>query len=104
MKGIEMAVNRLGMLNYAKLIPLIESQFTSSKLDDGGFAAKATQELGFAVSREHVRFARSELGIKAYKDQAKKDDLTSLAARVAVLEKQVDDLLDLRRELLGIKK
>lgn len=64
--------NKLGILESAKLLTLVQERFAASELDDEQFASYASQELGFPCAASSVAARRRELGIDSAIERARK--------------------------------
>ena len=53
----------LSSVQSARLVNLIETEYSASKASDVSFAKIATEKLGFEVNNHHVHSRRVELGI-----------------------------------------
>lgn len=74
------------------LCKLLEAEYTSSGKFDGGFAAYASEKLGFTVTVGHVWHIRDDLGIPPNRPIAKKAErMTPILARIARLEAYLND-------------
>lgn len=82
----------LSMLQSARLITLIEVEYTSSGKNDVEFATYATEKLGFPVIRRHVTSRRDELGIPSHREANPSPDRVEVTAQVKELHASVDQL------------
>ena len=80
--------DKLSMIQSAKLLTLINDEFTKLNLAEPDFATHATKVLGFDVKSSHVNSRRVALGIPSRKEV--------VVARKAMT---VDSLFELLREL-----
>ena len=87
-------MNRLDMLQSAKLLAYVEKYYTEENTTDKQFAAKASEALGFPVLENHVETRRKALDIPVNSPQRAPsletmfEIVRELELRVAALEKK----------------
>ena len=95
-KTTRRAINKIDMVQSAKLINLIEQEFAIKKIADKEFAEYASSVLGFPVAASNVENRRSALGIPSTQSIRMRHNMDSLLdlirdleVRIAALEKGV---------------
>lgn len=86
-------LNKLNMVQSAKLITLLAAEYVESKMTDTPFAVHATKVLGFPVDVGHVVTRRTALDIpsngRPSKTPARPADITAMQELVSQLEARV---------------
>ena len=86
---------KIGMVESAKLVNLIESEYSTIGKTDAEFAKYATEKLGFNVATVHVNNRRVALGIPSYREaktKTGKADIGALQDLIAALERRITKL------------
>lgn len=87
--------HRISMIESAKLINLIESEYTSSNMTDDEFAKYASEKTGHSYAETHVNTRRVALGILSNKEAAtnrRNVTIDALQDLIATLERRVTKL------------
>lgn len=90
----------LSMVDSAKLVMLIQNEYSKSKMMDSQFAEFATKQLGFQVLHSHILSRRQELGITAGRMEQLTAKKQTVIGRVEQLEKEVAELKEKLKDLL----
>lgn len=93
--------NKLKGKNWLAFLNYMQKEFTSSCMTDSEFAAKATEALGFPLTKNNVVGAREILDIPSYTASRATEAAGSLASRLSTLERKVEDLHDLLKSIRG---
>ena len=89
-------LNKLTMVQSAKLVDLIDHEFVSSGMFDIAFAEHASKVLGFPVIDRHVKSRREAMDIKTPERKkqerivARPMDITAMQELVSGLEKRIE--------------
>jgi hypothetical protein len=100
---------KMGMVESAKLINLIESEYSASKKTDDEFAKYAADKLGFDVVKIHVTNRRVALEIPSYQAmyiKPGKGDVDALHTLIVDLERRITKLeyneVEMQRKIDGL--
>jgi len=97
----------LTSVQSARLVNLIEAEYSASKVSDVGFAKIATEKLGFEVNNRHVQSRRVELGIPLNgppsPDETRLDRIERDGAALTEVVAELTRKLDIVIKVLNLK-